>query len=248
MNPGRAMPWFKFAPGDWLLSSEIRLLTLVQRGLLIELMCHDWMQDGVPSSPKEVRRLFRVEAKADAIAGVLALFTIVLPNGRRSHPWMERQRREALGRMERASKGGVAKHLASSRQAPLAACHAPSREPDTDEEKEKRSLSHETGTADSLSSFYSNGARPAGEAEALVAVQGVGVAEEFVRELYHQLNAVGWVDAAQRPVVDWVSYVRKSHMKRVKESGYNRPKKTLVNQHQQPLTEEDHEKGFFHGV
>lgn len=245
MNTERAMPWFKFWPSEWLLSPSVCALSPVQRGLLIELMCHDWMQNGVPSSPKEVRRLLRVEAKADAIAGVLALFTVEHPDGRRTHPWMEKQRCEALARMERASKGGHAKQLVSSRQAPLAPCYAPSREPETDEEKEKRSLSHEEGDPNSFSSFSPEYSVPPSEDAALNAARITGAPEVFVRELYHQLNAVGWMDAAGRPVVDWMSYVTKSHLKRIKETGGNRPKKTEPMGH--PTDEElnaKHQRGF----
>lgn len=240
MNPERSMPWFKFHPRDWLLSSEIRPLTLVQRGLLIELMCHDWVNDGVPNSPKEVRRLFRVEAKADAIAGVLALFTVERPHGRRSHPWMERQRREALGRVERASKGGHAKQLASSRQAPLPACHAPSREKDSEEEKneEEKSSLHRAREEDE---FFI----PETEEAAVRSAKGTDAPSHFVAELFHQMNAVGWVDAANRPVRCWKSYIRKSYLKNLRESARIEAKKTVVNQPRQALTKEDHAKGFF---
>lgn len=230
MNTEHAMPWFKYSPAEWLLNPAVRELSLPQRGILIELLCLDWINHGVPATAKAARQLIRGDARSESVAVVLRLFTVPVGDGKVSHPWLAVQRRQAHERLIRASKGGVARHRASMRQAAPTGCHAHAQK--TEEEGEQKSPSLETETPDCSSFLSPCGALPDTEQAAIDAARVTGAPESFIRELYHQLQAVGWVDASGRPVVDWLSYVRKSDMKRAKEkpikkSGYDGIKKTV---------------------
>lgn len=43
-------PAFQFYPSDWLSDFNVQLMTLEQKGSYIDLLCHDWKNDGIPSS------------------------------------------------------------------------------------------------------------------------------------------------------------------------------------------------------
>lgn len=46
-------PAFQFYPADWLSDLNIQLMTPLQRGVYITLLCHDWLNDGIPASSIE---------------------------------------------------------------------------------------------------------------------------------------------------------------------------------------------------
>lgn len=241
MNPNPKLPWFKFWAKDWMTDSEVRRLTVAQRGVLFDLLCADWADGGVPRDAAAAKQLCAKGSKLSDVETVLSLFSIEMGEGKVTHAGLAEQRPEAQARRERARRGGIARHASGSTQAEPEPCHAPSRETEGDSEAEEE---EEKKSPPLRAREESDFLIPQNEPEAIEMAKGTDAPSHLIAELFHQMNAVGWVDASGRPVRCWSSYVQKSHLKQIRESAAERPKKTVGIRREPPLTTEDHAKGW----
>lgn len=105
------LPRFDFYPADWLGSSRTRAMCAFQRGIYIDLLAFQWREGRVPTDPLEVSLICGLSVEdADELRNmwgrILDAF-VVSPDGRSMvNARLERERREALERYERAVASG----------------------------------------------------------------------------------------------------------------------------------------------
>ena len=107
---GSNAEWFKFYPGDWLTSREVRRMSPTQRGYYIQLLAESW-ENPLPSDPEELAWLAGakdvIDYKTNGGEAVTAQF--VESDGKLVHPKIEELRNEYMERSE------VARNKANSR-------------------------------------------------------------------------------------------------------------------------------------
>ena len=59
LNMGRP-PWFKFFPENWISSSSVRLLSLEEKGLFIDMICRSWQENPPGTLPTSIETLARL--------------------------------------------------------------------------------------------------------------------------------------------------------------------------------------------
>jgi len=57
-------PAFQFYPKDYLSDAKIRAMTFKQRGMYWTLVCHCWIEQGLPADPKEIARILGIPTPA----------------------------------------------------------------------------------------------------------------------------------------------------------------------------------------
>ena len=104
-----SFPWLKLGVDDWLGNEAVRLLTLPQRGALIDLMLYTWVRGSIPDNEAQLARLLGVTP---------TIFRRVWPTvrelfvghpteiGRLVHPGLEEQRARAEARSQVLSESG----------------------------------------------------------------------------------------------------------------------------------------------
>lgn len=59
----RKPPAFQFYAGDFISDGLVQAMTLEERGAHISLLCHAWMDEGIPQSPERLARLLGIDRK-----------------------------------------------------------------------------------------------------------------------------------------------------------------------------------------
>jgi uncharacterized protein YdaU (DUF1376 family) len=104
------LPYVPFYVSDWLADSSVRRMSLEQRGLYIDLLCHAWDGGSIPSDTSErahmvglsVPKLRKLWPKLDACWESNG-------NGGLVNPKMEQVRAKQKAKQTAGSKGGKAK-------------------------------------------------------------------------------------------------------------------------------------------
>jgi uncharacterized protein YdaU (DUF1376 family) len=127
-------PWFPFYARDWRLDEGVRLLSLRQKGVYLELLIHQWLEGSIPEDEVAIYALIgwndyqddQVEDKGCAMQVVDQFFQNVPGSpGRLQNKRLEqiraKQREEIEKKRLRATAGGVAraKQCSSTAQAQL---------------------------------------------------------------------------------------------------------------------------------
>ena len=101
-------PWFKFCPRDWLSSSSVRRMTLQERGAYFDLLCHSWMDAGIPDDDQEIARLLQVNVRTWRKLGprVRAMFAISC-DGKLQNARQENERDKMKLWQEKSARGGL---------------------------------------------------------------------------------------------------------------------------------------------
>ena len=115
-------PAFQFYARDWLSDLRLRLLDHEAKGMLVDLLCHQWLEGHLPSDDKSIARLLGVSTrKWRATRSRLECHFQLNGNGLMFNPRLSEQREAVVGRhKERVNagrKGGLAR--ASSAEAQL---------------------------------------------------------------------------------------------------------------------------------
>ena len=58
------LPYFPFYPADFLLDGKCAIMTLEQVGAYIKLLCYQWREGNIPSSPEQIATLLGVDSQA----------------------------------------------------------------------------------------------------------------------------------------------------------------------------------------
>ena len=104
-----SFPWLKLGVDDWLGNEAIRLLTLPERGALIDLMLYTWVRGSIPDNEGQLARLLGVTPTIfrRVWPSVQKLFVNhPTESGRLVHPGLEEQRARAEARTEVLSESG----------------------------------------------------------------------------------------------------------------------------------------------
>lgn len=94
--------WFPFFPDRWLLSRSVRLMTLEQRGVYVELLCHAWRDGSIPSNLSECAAL--IACPLDVLEAVWPrLESLWEPSddGTLVNPWLEEIRTEQISKSDK---------------------------------------------------------------------------------------------------------------------------------------------------
>ena len=101
---------YRFDAERWLLSAEVRRMTLEERGALVELMAYAWRGDGLDGDDRELARLLGVTPRrwARMRDRVLAGWTENAA-GRLVEPRLETERARLAAWREKSARGGAAR-------------------------------------------------------------------------------------------------------------------------------------------
>ena len=124
MSDRHRTPSFQFYPSDWLSSQKIETMTLEEQGIYIRLMCHDWLNDGIPEDPKMIARLGRTTEENGKRISELCFRHHPRRKGLMTNLRLEQERqKQKLNRMRRI-EAGKAGAEARWGQADKCDCHA----------------------------------------------------------------------------------------------------------------------------
>lgn len=100
------LPWFPFDAAGWLAASEVRLLTLEERGALMDLRCHAWRDGFLPPDLATLARLLGVPLpRFRRLWEALSSQFIETPQGW-THPAIEALRERQMASQERRTEHG----------------------------------------------------------------------------------------------------------------------------------------------
>ena len=74
------LPWFPFYVSDYQGDETVRRLTLEERGIFVELLCHQWREDSVPDDLRDLARMVGLERPTRALRRVVS--ACFIPNGK----------------------------------------------------------------------------------------------------------------------------------------------------------------------
>jgi hypothetical protein len=101
-------PGFLWMPRDWLSSSFVCSLTRHDRSVYLDLLCHSWLDDGIPSDIRYLARMLGVPEKKFIMAwGVLSLRFEKGADGKLRNPKQEAERAKQAALMARRSDAGA---------------------------------------------------------------------------------------------------------------------------------------------
>jgi len=155
---GMPLPYFPFYPRDFRESETVQVMTLEERGAYIMLLCHQWENGSIPSSPARIERILglgngwvpgRDPVDPELLTRVIdSLMPMIYeaftpdPNDRDRlmNPRLEVERAIAQKRSDRGKKAADARHAQQPQcernaQAVQTHCHT---DTDTDTEKKKK--------------------------------------------------------------------------------------------------------------
>lgn len=124
--------YFAFYPADWLTDERVRLMTLQQRGLYVELLCYQWREGSLPADPETLAKILGIQPKVFATLWDDRLAGCFSPSSasRLVNPRLENERKRAQKKhRERVSsgrKGGKAKKAKTWQQGTLEGVETPS--------------------------------------------------------------------------------------------------------------------------
>lgn len=106
MTARERLPWFPFDAADWLASAEVRLLTLEERGVLIDLLCHAWRDGMLEHNPAALARLVGVTPAQ--FRGLWRRLSRQFVEGAHgwTHPGIEATRTRQLALQQRSTEHG----------------------------------------------------------------------------------------------------------------------------------------------
>ena len=114
-------PAFQFYPSDFLSDGRVAAMTDEETGVYIRLLCHAWIDRGIPADPKALQRMTRISARKWRTIWPAISPCWTLPAGgdgtRLVQERMERTRQEQEQHRARSSAAGkrsAAKRAASA--------------------------------------------------------------------------------------------------------------------------------------
>lgn len=107
-------PWLPLWTDRWLLSRRVRMMTLEQRGLYVELLCHAWRDGSIPADPELCSRILGLEQDRfrRLFAGMMGLWMPGPQKGTLVNPRLEEIRQEQASKREtrlNRARNGAAK-------------------------------------------------------------------------------------------------------------------------------------------
>jgi len=97
-------PWFKFWVDEWQTSETVRCLSWAQRGVYLELLCHQWREGSLPGDTKLLARY--VQAPTRLVAPLLHAFPVG-EDGRRRNTKLEQVRLDADARSAQSRRSAM---------------------------------------------------------------------------------------------------------------------------------------------
>jgi uncharacterized protein YdaU (DUF1376 family) len=121
-------PWFPFYAADFLNDLRSALLTPAERGYYITLLCHEWIEDGLPDDPEQLAALLKLTPRQFRKVWAKLTTCFAIQAGRLINPRLEAVRHElrdadraaALERerlAEQGRKGAASRWLKASSKA-----------------------------------------------------------------------------------------------------------------------------------
>jgi len=110
MKTPDAPPWFPFYACDWLASLAVTEMTPAERGGLIQLLCHDWVNGGLPDDDDRLASLSGLgDAWFNESAKVLRPWfaSVRIRPGYISNPELQLEREKYVRYVENCQKGGA---------------------------------------------------------------------------------------------------------------------------------------------
>jgi uncharacterized protein YdaU (DUF1376 family) len=100
--------WFKMDPAKFLSDAQVDVMTTVELGACLRLMCRQWLDGFIPEDQKMLARLCRVDAAAMAEAWItLSHFFPIVESGKRANRFMWIERAKVVADLERRSDEGT---------------------------------------------------------------------------------------------------------------------------------------------
>lgn len=103
----KRLHWFPFCPSDWIVRMANHGISIPSQGVLIRLLCIQWLEGDIPMDPKECSRAIGGYA-GEGFLEALALFVPCQgKSGRQYYPPLEASREEAILTHKRRQKAGL---------------------------------------------------------------------------------------------------------------------------------------------
>lgn len=239
-------PYFPFFGRDFMMSPTVRSMSSAQVGIYILLLSLDWDNDGLPDDDAACMAYLPRDATETDFDRVIREFREKhAETARRTHKRANAERIRnsdfSSKQAENGRKGGrppkVNGFTEETQNNPPLFMEKAGQNPRQAPDPNPNPQSIPTPRGASYGEI-----RPESETDAIRLFQGQGavIPDDFVAMCYNQLKAVGWVDAALRPVVCFPAYVRKSYAQQ-----RTAPRKTPIPvAKKRPNTQTHHEKRF----
>ena len=225
-------------------------MSAAQVGVYILLLALDWDNDGLPDDDAACVAYLPRDATETDCARVIQEFREKHPEtGRRTHKRANAERIRNLDfsakQAENGRKGGRPPKATGFAEETQINPSLFEEKADPNPKKAPNPNPDFKSTPNHIGASYGE-IRPESEADAIRLCQRPcldPIPDEFVTMCFNQLKAVGWMDAAFRPVVCFDAYVRKSYAQRGRVTRGPRPTPS-TSPKKRPNTQSDHEKCF----
>lgn len=102
-------PAFQFYPRDYLSSQKVSCMTLEEKGAYVNLLCHDWLNDGIPEDDEKLSKLSGLHEKWNR-GGYNLVKECFMPHpskiGFLTNPRLQLERQKQEEWREKSSEGG----------------------------------------------------------------------------------------------------------------------------------------------